>query len=93
MPIHTDWLKHLHTALIRIGVELGLFKHLVDKEESLSVDLLAEELGTSPGLLGFLCAVLYFITILTDYKFESFAYSHPQTSSIKLDQVSSVQIS
>ena len=87
---YTDWLKHLHTALIRIGVELGLFKHLADKEESLSVDLLAEELGASNGLLGSFYAVIYFITILTG-KFESFAYSHPQTLSIKLDHVSSVQ--
>lgn len=92
MFMYTDRLKHLHTALIRIGVELGLFKHLVDKEESLSVDLLAEELGTSPGLLGLFCAVLYFITILTEDKLESFAYSHPQTSSTKLDQVGFVQI-
>ena len=89
--LYTDWLKHLHTALIRIGVELGLFKYLVDKEESLSVDLLAEELGASPDLLGLFYAVLYSMTILTDDKFESFVYSHPQTSSIKLDHVSSVQ--
>ncbi|KAF9884826.1 hypothetical protein FE257_001242 [Aspergillus nanangensis] len=52
--------QHLEMALLRVGVELGLFKHLVEKQnQDVSLEDLASKTGVSPG---FLVRILRFLS-------------------------------
>jgi hypothetical protein len=42
----------LHTASIRVGLDLNIFNKLVDADRPLALDELAESTGADPVLLG-----------------------------------------
>lgn len=44
--------QHLQSAMVQIGVELGLFKHLSDSTEGLTVDQISDKTGAERQLIG-----------------------------------------
>lgn len=44
--------QHLQSAMVQTGVELGLFKHLSDSTEGLTVDQISDKTGAERQLIG-----------------------------------------
>jgi Tat protein secretion system quality control protein TatD with DNase activity len=49
--ISVDWNQNLQAAVVQVGIDLELFRYLVESDAPLSVQQLSEKTGSEPELL------------------------------------------
>lgn len=72
MPLHiANYFQHLQSAMVQTGVEMGLFKHLSDSPEGLTVDQISDKTGAELQLIGTLPCPMIFQERIQVLKFEN----------------------
>lgn len=72
VPSHiANYSQHLQSAMVQTGVELGLFKHLSDATEGLTVDQISDKTGAERQLIGMSPCSMVFQQITQALTFEN----------------------